>query len=285
MLSIIIPTYNRALFLKDAIQSVLSQDYFTCSARINSFELLIIDDGSTDNTRKIIKSFGNQVKYYFQEKKGVSAARNTGLNLSEGKYIAFLDSDDLWKKDKISIQMNFMKTFSKAMVCYTEEVWIRHGVFVNPKKKHKKYSGWIFDNVLPLCLLSLSSALFRREVFDKVGTFDERLPACEDYDFGIRVAHKYPIHLIKKPLIIKRGGHPDQLSRKYWGMDQFRITALEKALSLNLTQNQRKLVIQEIEKKCRILIQGFQKRGKYPEVEKYLNIIKGTRYLFYQEGK
>ena len=285
MLSIIIPTYNRALFLKEAVQSVLSQDYFACSARMNSFELLIIDDGSTDNTRKMIKSFGNKVKYYFQEKKGVSAARNTGLNLSEGKYIAFLDSDDLWEKDKISIQMNFMKTFSNAMVCYTEETWIRHEVFVNPKKKHKKYSGWIFDKVLPLCLLSLSSALLRRKVFDEVGTFDERLPACEDYDFGIRVAHKYPIHLIKKPLIIKRGGHPDQLSRKYWGMDQFRITALEKALSLNLTQNQRKLVTQEIEKKCRILIQGLQKRGKHTEAEKYLNIIKGTRHLFYQEGK
>jgi len=285
MLSIIIPTYNRAIFLKEAIQSVLSQDYFATGSRLNSFELLIIDDGSTDNTGKIVKSFGNKVKYYFQEKKGVSAARNMGLNLSEGQYVAFLDSDDLWKKDKVSIQMNFMKTFSKAMVCYTEEVWIRRGVFVNPKEKHKKYSGWIFDKVLPLCLLSLSSAFFRREVFNKVGNFDERLPACEDYDFGIRLAHKYPIHLIKKPLIIKRGGHPDQLSRKYWGMDRFRIMALEKALSLNLTQNQRKLVIQEIEKKCRILIQGLQKRDQNAEAEKYLNLIKGTRCLFYQEGK
>lgn len=272
MLSVIIPTCNRASFLKEAIQSVLEQDYFDGSA-FPEYELLVIDDGSTDNTREVIKPFGERVKYYFQENKGVSAARNRGLRLSCGNYIAFLDSDDLWMKDKIRVQMSYMKAFPKALVCYTEEIWRRQGIIVNPKRKHQKYSGWIFDKLLLLCLLSLSSALFRSEIFEEIGVFDEKLPACEDYDFGIRVAYKYPVHLISKPLIIKRGGHADQLSRRYWGMDRFRIEALEKALGLDLTPNQEKLVREELMKKSQILVNGFKKRNRLAEAKKYLLLI------------
>jgi len=272
MISVIIPTYNRASFLDEAIQSVLNQDYFVRNSS-NSFEFLVIDDGSTDNTKEIVKSFGNKMKYHFQEHKGVSAARNLGLDLAQGDYIAFLDSDDLWKKEKISIQMSFMNAFPKAKVCYTEEIWIRRGVFVNPKKKHRKYSGWIFDRVLPLCLISLSSALFRREIFEETGKFDEELLVCEDYDFGIRLALKYPVYFLSKPLIIKRGGHPDQLSRKYWGMDRFRIKALEKALHLDLTPHQEMLVRQEIVRKCQVLGNGFEKRNNKDEARKYLSLI------------
>ncbi len=272
MISVIIPTYNRADFVKEAISSVLEQSYFQAHNG-NRFELLIIDDGSTDETKKVIEFFGNKVKYYVQDHKGVSAARNKGLCLAKGDYIAFLDSDDLWKKDKIKNQMNFMDAFSKVSVCYTEEIWIREGVVVNPKKKHRKYSGWIFDKVLPLCLLSLSSALFKRKIFDDIGVFDEQLPACEDYDFGIRLASKYPIHLIPKKLIVKRGGHSDQLSRKFWGMDRFRVKALEKALCSNLNPEQKVLVRNELKRKCEILKNGFRKRNKLDEAEKYLDLI------------
>ncbi len=250
---------------------MLDQDYFTRN-RSSQFEILVIDDGSTDNTKEILKSFGNKLKYHFQEHKGVSAARNLGLDLAQGDYIAFLDSDDLWKKEKISIQMSYMNAFPKAKVCYTEEIWMRRGVFVNPKKKHRKYSGWIFDRVLPLCLISLSSALFRREVFEEIGKFDEELLACEDYDFGIRLALKHPVYFLPKALIIKRGGHDDQLSRKYWGMDRFRVKALEKTLNLGLTPHQDELVRQEIVRKSRILAIGFKKRNNMAEAGMYLSL-------------
>jgi glycosyltransferase involved in cell wall biosynthesis len=273
MLSVIIPTYNRSHFLGEAIQSILDQDYFTARDTSNCFELLVIDDGSTDDTKEMVKSFGNSAKYFFQKHRGVSAARNLGLSLAKGDFIAFLDSDDLWEREKISVQMSFMEVFQKAKVCYTEEIWIRRGDFVNPKKKHKKYSGWIFDKVLPLCLLSLSSALFRKEIFAEIGNFDESFPACEDYDFGIRLAQKYPVYLISKSLIVKRGGHPDQLSQKYWGMDRFRIQALEKALLLDLTPHQEVLVKQEIVRKCKILVSGFRKRNKHSDARKYSAII------------
>lgn len=272
MISVIIPAYNRAFFLYEAIQSVLDQDYFASNSS-RSFELLVIDDGSADNTKEIVMSFGNKMKYYFQEHKGVSAARNLGLDLAQGDYIAFLDSDDLWKKEKISIQMSFMNAFPKAKVCYTEEIWMRSGVLVNPKKKHRKYSGWIFDRVLPLCLISLSSALFRREIFEEIGKFDLELLACEDYDFGLRLALKYPVYFLPRPLIIKRGGHSDQLSRKYWGMDKFRIRALEKIMHLDLTPHQKMLVRKEIVRKCQILVSGFEKRNNKAEARKYLSLM------------
>ena len=283
MISVIIPTYNRASYLSEAIRSVLEQDYFKHCGNKSCFELLVIDDGSTDGTKEVVLSFGKKVNYHYQRHRGVSAARNHGLRLSSGDYIAFLDSDDLWVEKKIRTQISYLEAYPKAMVCYTEEKWIRDGVFVNPKKKHRKYSGWIFDKVLPLCLLSLSSALFRRGVFDIIGVFDEALPACEDYDLGIRLAHRFPIHLIDFPLIVKRGGHPDQLSRQYWGMDRFRVYALEKALNLDLNPDQEQAVRNEIVKKCQILIQGFRKRNRQQEERQYLALVE--KYLQKKEEK
>lgn len=273
MISVVIPTYNRASYLKEALESVLAQTLWSGRPSAGLFEVLAIDDGSTDETREVVGEFAGRVDYYHQAHAGVSPTRNLGLRLAKGDYIAFLDSDDLWKREKIQAQMSFFKAFPQAMACYTEEIWIRKGVRHNPGKKHRKYSGWIFDKVLPLCLLSLSSALFRREVFDEVGNFDETLPVCEDYDFGIRLASRYPIHLVTNPLIIKRGGHRDQLSRQYWGMDRFRVQALEKALSLGLTSEQERLVREEIVKKSRILVQGFAKRKNLGETRRYQGLI------------
>lgn len=269
MISVIIPTYNRAHFLREAIASVLAQDLFCRPGLAHEVEILVIDDGSTDASPEIVFSFGEKIAYHYFPHRGVSAARNAGLRLARGEYIAFLDSDDLWQREKLAVQMSFLRAFPEARVCYTEEIWMRNGLRLNPRKKHQKFSGWIFDKVLPLCLLSLSSCLFHRQVFEEVGDFDEDFPVCEDYEFGIRLAWRYPVHLIPRPLIVKRGGHPDQLSRKYWGMDRFRIQALEKALTLPLEPSQRQLVEAEIVRKCRILILGFEKRGNLAEANRY----------------
>ena len=274
MITAIIPTYNRSSFLKGAIASVLGQDFFRRSGPEHSFELLVIDDGSSDDTGKVVASFGERVVYHSQSHRGVSAARNLGLKLSRGELVAFLDSDDLWKSEKIGTQVSFFKAFPEAKVCYTEEIWMRRGLRLNPLKKHQKYSGWIFDKVLPLCLLSLSSCLFRREVFEEIGVFDESLPVCEDYDLGIRLAQKYPIFLIPAPLIIKQGGHADQLSQKHWGMDRFRVQALEKALTTCLTPWQEALVKAELVKKCLVLARGFAKRGRRDEARRYQEMIR-----------
>lgn len=267
MISVIIPTYNRSHFLGEAIESVLSQSAFRSGKY--SFEIIIIDDGSIDETRKVVKQFSGPIRYYYQPHQGVSRARNHGLERAKGEFIAFLDSDDLWLPEKIRLQMNVMETFPKLMGCTTDEIWLRRGKRVNPKEKHKKYTGWIFPHALPLCIVSLSASLFRREVFDEIGRFDEALPACEDYDFSLRYSLRYPLHLIDRPLIIKRGGHADQLSRQFWGMDRFRIQALLKLLHLNLTQEQAFLVRREILRKAKIISAGALKRGNLELAQYY----------------
>lgn len=271
MLSVIIPTYNRSALLLEALDSVLNQTYWKRHPE-KPYEVIIVDDGSTDDTRRTLSPFAGKIRYHYQDHRGVSTARNQGLKLAEGDFIAFLDSDDLWKEEKVNIQMNYLESFPQVSVCCTEETWIRNGRFVNPRKRHAKPSGWIFDKVLSLCLLSLSSAVFRRDVFETAGHFDENLPACEDYDFSIRLAFHYPITFLSNPLIIKRGGHADQLSHKYWGMDRFRVTALEKALGLPLSGKQEALVRKEIVRKSRILAQGAEKRHNHKEAGYYSSL-------------
>ncbi|MFH1944310.1 MAG: glycosyltransferase [Acidobacteriota bacterium] len=271
--SVVIPTFNRRDMLAQAVDSVLAQDYVRNSGNRDGFELVVVDDGSNDGTWDMLQQYGTLIRCIRQSRGGVSAARNRGLKETSGRFVAFLDSDDLWTADKLSIQMNYMTTFPDAAMCYTEETWLRDGRVVNSGRRHRKHSGWIFNSVLPLCFLSLSSALFRRDVFERIGIFDEDLPACEDYDFGIRLAHSYPWHLINKPLIIKRGGHPDQLSRAFAAMDVFRIRALKKALDMDLSQKQRRCVRDVIVQKSRVLAQGFTKRNKQADAAYYRNLI------------
>jgi glycosyltransferase involved in cell wall biosynthesis len=274
MVSVIIVTFNRAVFLREAVDSVLNQSYF--QKYPDDWELIVVDDGSTDETSVLMANYQKQysaIRYVCSEHRGVSPARNLGLNLSRGEFIAFLDSDDLWLKPKIQTQLSYLRAFPQAKFCLTEEIWVRNGRRVNQAKKHQKHSGWVLDKVLPLCLLSLSSALFRKELFDEVGLFDESLPVCEDYDLGIRIALRYPYHFLSSPLIIKRGGHPDQLSRKYWGMDKWRVQALEKAYKLAENLEHKNIIKEEIKKKCQVLITGFLKRGNRPEAEKFQKIL------------
>ncbi|RLA78766.1 MAG: glycosyltransferase family 2 protein [Deltaproteobacteria bacterium] len=266
--SVIIPTYNRKEMVQEAVESVLSQTY-------QDFELIVVDDGSEDGTREMIqREFPGLLTYIYQENQGVSRARNRGIETSRGKYIAFLDSDDLWLKKKLERQVQFMQQNPEAMICYTDEIWIRRGVRVNPKKKHAKHSGWIYPQCLPLCIISPSSVLMRRELLEEVGGFDPEFPVCEDYDLWLRVALRYPIHLIPEKLIVKRGGHPDQLSHRSWGNDIWRVRALLKILQKELPPSWRKLTVAELHRKCSILIGGFEKRGKHEEAAQYREIIR-----------
>ncbi|MBW2039707.1 MAG: glycosyltransferase [Deltaproteobacteria bacterium] len=266
--SVIIPTHNRKDFLLEAMDSVFAQTY-------GDFELVVVDDGSTDGTGEALKRYGDRLIYTYQANQGVSAARNRGIELVRGEFIAFLDSDDLWLPKKLQMQVAFMDQHPEAQICYTDEIWIRRGVRVNPKKKHAKYSGWIYSHCLPLCIISLSSALMRRGLFAQVGAFDPRLPVCEDYDLWLRVASRFPVFLIPQRLIVKRGGHANQLSQRSWGTDRYRVIALVKILEMGvLTPQMRGLTIQELHRKCRILINGYLKRGKEEEVKDYQEVLK-----------
>ncbi len=262
LVSVIIPTFNRAGMVVEAVDSVLAQSY-------QALEVIVVDDGSTDDTEARLAGYGERIKVIrCSLNRGVSAARNCGIRRSCGSYVALLDSDDLWLPDKVERQVDFFLKQPEAMICQTEEIWIRRGKRVNPRRKHRKYSGYIFPHCLPLCIVSPSAVMIKQELLSQVGLFDEQLPACEDYDLWLRIAAHHPIFLLEEPLIIKRGGHEDQLSRTVLFLDRYRIQALCKLLQQEeLSSNQRQQVLTELEEKVRIFRNGCLKRGKITEVE------------------
>ncbi len=262
-ISVVIPTFNRYELLGRAIRSVYAQKF-------PILEILVVDDGSTDHTSENLPQQFPGVRIICQHHKGVSAARNTGVLGARGDWIAFLDSDDEWHPEKLLKQAELLSARRGNSVCHTDEIWIRNGVRVNPMNKHAKPEGWIFERCLHLCCVSPSSVLLKKSILETAGMFDETLPACEDYDLWIRLFRDHPIELVREPLVIKYGGHADQLSKKYWGMDRFRIRSLVKLLESGfLSSEQTEQTRAVLLKKLSILINGMLKRGKMEEARAY----------------
>jgi glycosyltransferase involved in cell wall biosynthesis len=250
----------------EAVESVLSQNFA-------EFEVIVVDDGSTDGTAGKLSKFGSRLRILSTLNRGVSAARNFGVNSAEGRYIAFLDSDDLWRPGKLARQTSYMEEFPEVQICQTDEVWVRNGARVNPKRIHRKPSGEVFLRSLDLCLVSPSAVMMRRELFLRHGGFDEAFPVCEDYDLWLRVAVELPIPLIPEALVVKRGGHADQLSRSMWGMDRYRVLALQKLLRAGLDGSRRAAAIDALSRKVGILANGARKRGKLREAASFEAIL------------
>jgi glycosyltransferase involved in cell wall biosynthesis len=266
LISVIIPTFNRASWVREAVDSVLAQTF-------QDFELIVVDDGSTDTTGEGLGPYGDRLSYIYQARQGVSAARNRGLEMAAGGWLAFLDSDDLWLPQKLESQVDFFYRNTQAEICQTEEIWIRNGRRVNPRSKHRKPSGDIFVPSLTLCLVSPSAVMLKRSLLEEVGFFDRSLPACEDYDLWLRISCRKPVFLIEKPLVVKRGGHPDQLSRCLPSLDRYRIQALVKLLKAGeLSERQFEAAFGELERKCRIYGKGCLKRGRLEEGKDYLEL-------------
>ena len=263
--SAVIPTFNRGHCLLRAINSVLAQ-----STPVD--EIIVVDDGSDDKTydllvkSELLDMRGQlpNIRYLYQENKGVSAARNLGIKEAENEYIALLDSDDAWAETKIERQaLKLEKKNFSCRITHTEEIWLKDGQRINPKKKHKKSGGFIFEKCLPLCCISPSSVLLHRTLFNDYGFFDEKLPACEDYDMWLRLCAFEEVLFVEEALTIKYGGHADQLSRAFWGMDRFRVQALEKLInSGKLSKTQRSQALEMLVKKIEILLLGAKKREK-----------------------
>lgn len=271
-ISVIIPSYNRANQLAQALQSVYAQSY-------PANEVIVIDDGSTDNSETVVRQQYPHVVYIKQANRGVSAARNHGIRMAQGQWIALLDSDDTWHPQKLAMQITQLQKNPGHRLCHTDEIWIRNGIRVNPMNKHRKYGGHIFQHCLHQCFISPSSVLMHRSVFDEVGLFDEDLPACEDYDLWLRLCALMPALLLPQALITKYGGHADQLSHQYWGMDRFRIQSLSKLLRSGVlnTEQQQQAKTTLIEK-CKVYIQGARKRLKYDEIRYYTDLMKEVEH-------
>ncbi len=254
--SVIIPVFNRASFIIEAIESVLNQTY-------RDFELIVVDDGSTDDTPRVIKNY--PITIIRQPNRGVSAARNSGIKAAKGEIIAFLDSDDIWHREKLQIQHEFFCKNPSFKIHQTDEIWIKDGKFLNKKRKHQKKEGFIFYDSLHLCLISPSAVAIKRELFDEVGLFREDFEVCEDYELWLRITKKYPIGFSPQKAVIKRGGHPDQLSRKHYGMDRWRIKGM-----LPFCDDPK--VCQVALKKCEILLHGAKKHENREILKEFLPI-------------
>ena len=254
--------------MRRALLSVLSQS-------LSPMEVIVIDDGSSDDTARMIEQEFPQISYYKQLNQGVSSARNFGIQHSTGDWLAFLDSDDQWLPEKLSQQTIALSHNPNSKICHTEEIWVRNGLRVIPAKKYAKKGGWIFSECLSLCAISPSTVMIHRSVFLDVGLFDTQFPACEDYELWLRICAKYPIILIEEPQITKYGGHADQLSQKLWGMDRFRIKALQKIIATGLlSKENHQDAINMLLKKTAIFVNGALKRGKIDEANYYQELIK-----------
>ncbi len=256
-ISVIIPSFNREKTVVRAINSVLEQNY-------PNIELIVVDDGSSDNTATILKKkYLKSLILLEQTNQGVSSARNRGVEQSSGKWIAFLDSDDYWHPKKLAYQIQALELLPDLKILQTQEIWIRNGRRVNPRIKHKKPKGWIFNKSLKLCCISPSSVLIEKALFCDAGGFDEDLLACEDYDLWLRITANHPVGLVDQLLLTKTGGHQDQLSMKYAAMDRFRVYSLLKNLSISsLSQKQVLAAENQLDEKTEILVMGAKKRGR-----------------------
>jgi len=265
--SIIIPTYNRRAMLLEAIDSVLAQSN-------QSFELIVVDDGSTDGTAEHLTRLGKAVRAERIDHRGPAAARNRGVALARAPLIAFLDSDDLWAPTKLERQLAFMRANPDCAISQTNEIWIRNGRRVNPGLRHRKRAGDIFIDSLRTCLISMSATMMRTELFRSLTGIDESMLAAEDYDLWLRILIEHEAGLLDEPLVTRRAGHPDQTSATTPALDRFRILALTKLLADDrLSPARRTAVVEVLVEKCRIYAGGLTRRGRIDQARLYESIV------------
>jgi len=267
--SVIIPTLNRINTLQRAIDSVIAQSF-------ESIEIIVVDNGSSDGSVKMLKKYYPIVKLIHEHKVGVSASRNKGIKYASNPWIAFLDSDDAWDQKKLEKQINLLhNSHDKYRLIHTNEIWIRNGKQINQMKKHQKFGGYIFNQCLSLCCISPSSVLIDRSIFDDMGLFNENLPVCEDYDMWLRICSKEEVLFIDEKLTFKYGGHKDQLSKSYWGMDRFRVNSIENLiLNHDLNTDQKNKSMATLIKKLKIIINGAKKRNNSSVINEYTKKLK-----------
>lgn len=217
--NICIPTYNRRDYLKETLESIFAQMY-------KDFEVIIVDDGSTDGTERMIKEAGFPVRYYWQENAGDAAARNRLIELADGKYISFLDSDDLLGEDAIERMVGAIPDGAEDVIVYGPYVAIDQDGNICKRKRKKLYSGNITECLFENILVHSCGSMFPLKVIREAKGFDVSLPICSDYDLWLRLSLKYRFIAISRPLF-KRRRHSDNLSRRSFANRKTELEVLE----------------------------------------------------------
>lgn len=261
--SVVIPTHNRLSMLEEAVRSVEGQGH-------SDHELIVVDDGSSDGTDRWLRAREGVRPVLLGRRHGPSFARNRGVEAARGDLVAFLDSDDLFLPDKLARQVEVLDRDASLALCHGNEIWLRDGRELRQLDKHEKRGGWIFEHCLPMCRISPSAAMVRRQVLLEAGGFDEELEVAEDYELWLRLTSRYPVGFVEQPVVVKRGGHADQLSTRYGRIEMFRVEALRRLLERwDLSSEQRQAALAVLAGKCEIVARGCEKRGRSEEARRY----------------
>lgn len=256
LVSAIIPAFNRNEMLLRAVNSVLSQSYY-------NIELIVVDDCSTEDTSEVKDLVKSRNHKFISTKtnSGPAHARNLGVENSSGKYIAFLDSDDVWNQDKIKKQVVYHSQNPHIKISQCLETWNRNNKKVKQSKKYQTKYGNNFDQCTKYCCVSPSSVFMEKDLFAEYKGFNEDYRACEDYELWLRISAKYDLGLTTEELTTKNAGHDDQLSKIVPALDKYRLKALVELDPLLLNDSQKEIVALEIQNKANILLMGAKKRG------------------------
>lgn len=226
LVSVIIPTYNGSRFIVQAVDSVLAQTY-------QPIELIVVDDGSTDNTASVLAPYRSRIHYVYQSNQGLSTARNRGIRASTGEYVAFLDSDDVWLPDKISQQVKCLAVNLGIGLVHTDVFYWDQvtGSRAQRNNGRMEYVGNCYARLFSANRITVSSVLVRRECLRHVGGFDDQIrrPSTQDYDLWIRLARYYSFAFIHQPLILYRL-HTTNASQNQLMMREDELYVVEKAL-------------------------------------------------------
>ncbi len=260
-LSVILPTYNRVHLLKEALDSVFSQ---TAQAS----QIIVADDGSNDGTLDLLSTYSQKHPRLQVCKLAHSGfpgrVRNSGVELAQYDWLAFLDSDDLWQADKLEKQWSHLPRF----LGHTREVWLRGEKILSQKGQKHLRDGNIFEDCLKKCIIGPSTVLMRKDVFHEFGGFREDLEVAEDYEFWLRICSKHPMDYLDLPLTVKRDGSWPQLSRKYGYIEGFRLNALYDLVENSFFKGEYlDIAVEELIRKAQIWVLGAEKRQNSDEAK------------------
>lgn len=265
--SAIITTFNRAELCLKAVRSVYEQ---TCVPA----QVILVDDGSGEDleeVRELLRVNGGV--YLRQDNRGVSAARNLGVEHATEEWVAFLDSDDQWLPTKLERQFALHLEDPEMSISQTAEIWVNQGVRVNQRKHHAPARGMCFERCLNICCISASAVMIRRRILIEAGGFDVSLPVCEDYDLWIRLTRKLAVGLVEEALVLKTRNGNGQLSQSVEAIDHYRVLALLKLIEGGLSPDQHTLAESALRKKLTILLAGARKRGRHEQVKQYEQVL------------
>src|SRR3990172_347270 len=226
LVSIVLPTYNCAAFLPHSIGSILAQTY-------NSYEIIVVDDGSIDNTKEVLTPFMQKINYiYYHQNKGSHVARNIGIQSSRGKYIAFIDADDIWLPEKLQTDIEYFETHPEVNMVYSKHLNIdQNGRMLDEASQKRLPSGNIFTQLFSeQNFIITSSVVVRKEIFETTGLFYEQLSNCQDWDMWLRIAFYFKVGGINTPLV-KYRHNPHSLSKNRNNVLKYQKMVIDKIYS------------------------------------------------------